>query len=90
MATPLYLRHQPDSQTARQPDSQEASSGMQLCLRSYGQPRGFDEQAYRLAVLERQIQALQSQQDNRRKGKRRAVDPDPNSTFVNIANIRQS
>ncbi|KZL82537.1 transposase [Colletotrichum incanum] len=68
---------QPDSQTARQSGSQQWDAIVSEVLWS-------------TPLLERQIQALQSQQDNRRKGKRRAVDPDPNSTFVNIANIRQS
>ncbi|KZL65340.1 transposase [Colletotrichum tofieldiae] len=52
--------------------------------------KGWDQQAYRLTVLERQAQAFQAQTDSQQQGRRKRVQTDPNTTFANIEDIRRA
>ena len=52
--------------------------------------KGFDQQAYELAVAQRRIEALQAEVDAGRARKRRKVRMSPNSKFADIEAIRRA
>ncbi|KAK2746107.1 DUF300 domain-containing protein [Colletotrichum kahawae] len=52
--------------------------------------KGFDEQAYQLAVAQRKIEALQAEVDASRARKRKKVRISPNSKFADIEAIRRA
>lgn len=52
--------------------------------------KAFDEKDVQVAVLERQVEALQAQLETARPRKRRKVDLSPNSRFATIEDIQRT
>lgn len=52
--------------------------------------KAFDEKDIKIATLERQVEALQVQNEALRPRKRKRVDLSPNSRFANIQDIQRT
>ncbi|EFQ36792.1 transposase [Colletotrichum graminicola M1.001] len=81
------LRHQLHQLTQLGQDGLDTHTIRHLCKKVQ---MGYGEQASRLALLERQVSALQAKLEDQRSRKSKKVPLSPNSTFATIGHIQRT